>query len=362
LTDALEARIVPIYTCRKGLLVVTRDDVARRAQTSSAVVSYVVNGGPRPVAEPTRARVEEAIRALGYRPNRVARALRTSSTNVLGVVLPDIANSFFSELARAIEDAALEAGYALFIGSSEQNVERQSMYLKAFAEHQVEGLLVIAASDEEHAYLRDQRAGLPASSVPLVVVDRLPKGLRASSVTVENEDGGYRATKHLLEHGHRYVHCLSGPQSLSSVQDRIAGWRRAMQETRRGGTQRELVSCAFSRSAAATATAELLAARRRPTALFVHSDEQAMGVLAACRRAGLDVPQDVAVVSFDGTRERHSTWPVLSTMGQPIRELGECAVRALLQQLREKKPPRSSVLPVRFLAGGSCGCPTEVAA
>ena len=341
---------------------VTRDDVARRAKTSSAVVSYVVNGGPRPVSAATRARVEEAIQALGYRPNRVARALRTSSTNVLGVVLPDIANSFFSELARAIEDAALAAGYALFIGSAEQNVERQSMYLKAFAEHQVEGLLVIAATDEEHAHLRNQRSSVPNAAVPLVVVDRLPEGLRATSVTVENEDGGYRATKHLLEHGHRYVHCLSGPQSLSSVQQRVAGWRRAMRETRRGGTDRHLSSSAFSRTAAAEAAARMLAARERPRALFVHSDEQAVGVLTACRRAGLDVPRDVAIVSFDGTRERNSTWPVLSTMGQPIRKIGECAVNALLQQLHEKKPPRSTVLPVTFLVGGSCGCAPEAAA
>lgn len=340
---------------------VTRDDVARRARTSSAVVSYVVNGGPRPVSAGTRARVEEAIRDLGYRPNRVARALRTSSTNVLGVVLPDIANSFFAELAKAIEDAALLAGYALFIGSSEQNPERQAMYLKAFAEHQVEGLLVIAATDEEHAYLRDQRTSLPGSSVPLVVVDRLPEGLRAISVTVENEDGGYRATKHLLEHGHRYVHCLSGPQSLSSVQDRIAGWRRAMRETRRGGTDRQLASSAFSRAAAAEVVGELLAGRERPTALFVHSDEQAIGVLAACRRAGLDVPNDVAIVSFDGTRERNSTWPVLSTMAQPIRDLGQSAVHSLIRHLQHKRLPKSTVLPVTFMVGGSCGCSAEEA-
>jgi LacI family transcriptional regulator len=339
--------------------VVTRDDVARRAKTSSAVVSYVVNGGPRPVADATRVRVQEAITALGYRPNRIARALRTSSTNVLGVVLPDIANLFFSELARAIEDAALDAGYAIFIGSSEQNVERQSMYLKAFAEHQVAGLLVIAASNEEHAYLRDQRSALPHAPVPLVVVDRLPAGLRATSVTVDNEDGGYQATKHLLDHGHRTVHCLSGPQSLSSVQDRIAGWRRAMAATRRSTARQNINSCAFNRIAAAGITAKLLARQRRPTAMFVHSDEQAVGVLAACRRAGVDVPGDLALVSFDGTRERNSTWPVLSTMAQPIGQLGECAVRTLVRQLRNEKPPRSSVLPVTFLPGGSCGCTDE---
>lgn len=342
--------------------VVTRDDVARRAKTSSAVVSYVVNGGPRPVADATRARVQEAIEALGYQPNRIARALRTSSTNVLGVVLPDIANLFFSELARAIEDAALEAGYAIFIGSSEQNVERQSMYLKAFAEHQVAGLLVIAASDEEHAHLRDQRSALPHAPVPLVVVDRLPAGLCATSVTVDNEDGGYQATKHLLDHGHRDVHCLSGPQSLSSVQDRIAGWRRAMRTARRTATRLNLSSCGFNRVAAAQVTAKLLARQRRPSAMFVHSDEQAVGVLAACRRAGVEVPTDLALVSFDGTRERNSTWPVLSTMAQPIGQLGACAVQALVRELRDNEPPRSSVLPVTFLAGGSCGCPSEAVA
>jgi LacI family transcriptional regulator len=348
---------------------VTRDDVARRAKTSAAVVSYVVNDGPRPVSAQTRARVEQAIKDLGYRPNRLARALRMSSTNVLGAVLPDISNSFFSELARAIEDAALDAGYALFLGSSEQSVERQSTYLRAFAEHQVEGLLVIAASDEEHASLRAQRSQLPQALVPLVLVDRLPEGLKALSVTVDNEQGGYLATRHLLEHGHRYVHCLSGPRTLSSVRDRISGWKRAMRATRRGGTERHIVSSAFNRADAAAAAAVLLTGDNCPSAIFVHSDEQAIGVITACRRLGLSVPGDLAIVSFDGTREGTSTWPPLTTMAQPIREIGRCAVETLIEQLctgrqapARSRRARSTVLPVSLTIGESCGCPAEKSA
>jgi LacI family transcriptional regulator len=348
---------------------VTRDDVARRARTSAAVVSYVVNDGPRPVSAQTRARVEQAIEDLGYRPNRLARALRMSSTNVLGAVLPDIGNSFFSELARAIEDAALDAGYALFLGSSEQSVERQNTYLRAFAEHQVEGLLVIAASDEEHASLRAQRSQLPQALVPLVLVDRLPEGLKALSVTVDNEQGGYLATRHLLEHGHRYVHCLSGPRTLSSVRDRINGWKRAMRATRRGGTERQIVSSAFHRVDAAAAAAALLTGDSCPTAIFVHSDEQAIGVITACRRLGLTVPGDLAIVSFDGTREGTSTWPPLTTMAQPIREIGRCAVETLIEQLgtghrapARSRRARSTVLPVSLTIGESCGCPAEESA
>lgn len=337
---------------------VTRDDVARRAQTSSAVVSYVINGGPRPVADLTRARVLEAIKELGYQPNAIARALRTSSTKVLGVIVPDISNPFFSELALAIEESAFQHGYTLFLGNAMHDDGRQAVYLKAFAEHQAEGLLLINAPDRSKARLPEaSRAVLRHAAMPLVLVDRRPGELRASSLVVDNEDGAYQATRHLIEHGHRQIACLSGPPDVSAAQDRTNGWRRAMAEAGLSAGPRSIVISGFDRTEAEGVVRRLFDRRRPPAALFVHSDEQAIGVLHGAADAGITVPDDLAIVSFDGIRESASTRPALSTVAQPVEQLGRKAVRLLLDQIQDRKAePVSEMLPVQLVTRRSCGC------
>jgi LacI family transcriptional regulator len=337
---------------------VTRDDVARRARTSSAVVSYVVNGGPRPVAATTRARVLKAIADLGYQPNALARGLRTASTKVLGVIVPDISNPFFAELAREIEEAAFGEGYTLLLGNAMHDDARQMLYLKAFAEHRAEGLLLINAPDRAHLDLpKASTAFLHRADVPLVLIDRRPGRLRAACLVVDNEDGGYQATRHLIGHGHRRIGCLSGPPDLPPARDRTSGWRRAMTEAGLSAGPRGIVVSGFDRLEAHGVASRLFRRNRPPTALFVHSDEQAIGVLYAAAEAGIRVPDDIAIVSFDGIRESAVTRPALSTVAQPVRDLGRRAVRLVLDQITDRKTkPTSEMLPVRLITRESCGC------
>lgn len=361
---------LPKGGCREGLwcsvgrgqgLVVTRDDVASRAGTSSAVVSYVVNGGPRSVSPATRARVLKAINELGYRPNGLARALRTQKTFTIGLIVPDNTNPFFAQLARAVEEAAFERGYVLLLGNSAQDNQRQAQYVRTFLERQVDGLVLIADFDARPFSLRAETAqALRQAGTPFVLLDRHPDDLWAPSVTVDNEGGGYLATRHLLEHGHKAIACLAGPSEVRTANQRAEGWARALDEAGVARRREWVVRSRFRRRDGYLAARALFSQRTRPRALFAHSDEQAIGALHAAHEAGIQVPDDVAIVSFDGTDEAAYTIPPLSTVAQPVEELGRCTVDMLISGEANRRKPRC--LPVHLVARRSCGCCSEAAA
>ncbi len=344
---------------------VTRDDVAARAGTSSAVVSYVVNGGPRRVSAATRSKVLRAIEDLGYRPNGLARALRTQKTFTIGLVVPDSVNPFFAQLARAVEDAAFARGYVLLLGNSSQDDTRQAAYVSTFLQRQVDGLILIADSDIGQSSLPEQTASaLRGAGTPLVLLDRHPSDLWALSLTVDNEGGAYMATNHLLEHGHADVACIAGPSDLHPVEERTHGWQRALREAGIKPKAKSLVRSRFRRDEGYLAAEELLRAAKRPTAIFAQSDEQAIGALRWAHENRVRVPEDVALVSFDGVDESAYTNPALSTVAQPIEDLGRRTVELVVgPQPGEDGSPadrpsahRPECLPVRLVIRRSCGC------
>lgn len=335
---------------------VTRDDVARVAGTSTAVVSYVVNNGPRRVSEEARAKVIAAIEGLGYRPNGFARSLRSTRSRLLGLVLPDNSNPFFAELARVIEDEAFRRGYLLLLGNASENDERQAAYVREFLELRVEGLLLIsAANDRRQADLTLSLQELQDARIRVVVVDRAIIGLHAAYLMVDNFGGGYLATRHLLEHGHSDVTCLAGPEDNHPAGSRTRGWRRAMREVGLAPRPDLLVRSPFRREAGYRVMRELLQEARPPTAVFAQSDEQAIGVLRAADECGIRVPGDLALVSFDGSPESAFTRPQLTTVAQPLDELGRRAVELALNDQECDAEVRVR-LQVRLAIGESCGC------
>jgi LacI family transcriptional regulator, galactose operon repressor len=327
-------------------MTVRRADVAKLAGTSPAVVSYVLNGGPRGVAPQTRERVLAAIEQLGYRPNGIARSLRMNRTMTLGLVIPDNANPFFAELARAIEEEAFAQEYTLLIGNSSEDDERQTTYVRTFLARQVDGLFLVPAHGPVSCVADLQRA-----KTPWVTLDREVPGV-APAVLVDNRGGAYDATKHLLEHGRRRIACLAGPEDVMPATDRVAGWRTALTEA---GVQPDAVwHASFGRRAGYRAARELLADDNdRPDALFVASDEQALGVLRAVAELGLDCPGDLAIASFDGVAAASYSTPALTTAAQPFRRLAEAAVAHLLDQDANAE---TEVLPTTLVRRGSCGC------
>ena len=325
----------------------TRRAVADAAHVSTAVVSYVINNGPRPVAPQTRERVLKVIAELGYRPNGVARALRSQKTRTYGIVLPDASNPFFAELAKAVEDAAHVRGHALVVGNTSNDPVREQDQLQALIERQVDGLLMISADA-----LSDLSV-LVNSGVPTALLDRLKGEPVFPSVSVDNEAGAYDAVRHLLGHGHQDVAYICGPRNSPAAEDRENGWRRALREAGRPPRSGQLVQSEFSRLGGYNAASELLRVSSRPTAVFVASDIQAVGVIRAAHDAGVAVPDDLAVVAFDGTDEAAFTHPRLSVIAQPIVELAETALSLLI---RGQADPQHHKLSHRFIARESCGC------
>lgn len=331
----------------------TRDQVAQLAGTSPSVVSYVVNEGPRPVSQATRQKVLDAIAQLDYRPNSLARALRVKKTLALGLIVPDSSNPFFAALVQAIEDVAYENGYTLLIGNASNNETREINYVRAFAERQVDGLVLISSTTSPSSLEELQKVNLP-----VVIVDRLvDEEFPVSMVVADNEAGGYIATEHLLSHGHTKIACLGGPSDLTPSADRFRGWQRATEQSSLYLEPNLLVKSNFDSQSAYEATKLLLNSQSDITALFASTDTQAFGALRAIRETGRRIPKDFAIVSFDDIAESAFSFPPLTTIKQPIDKMAKLAFEMLVQRMQEPKTPSSkAVLEVSLNIRRSCGC------
>lgn len=241
---------------------VTRDDVARLAGTSTAVVSYVINNGPRPVAPATRERVVNAIKELGYRPDRVAQAMASRRTDLIGMIVPDARQPFFAEMAHAVEQAAAERGKMVLVGNSDYVDEREVHYLRAFLGMRVSGLILVSQGMSERA-----AAEIEAWDARVVLLHERPEAIDDVAVVTDDIGGAQLATRHLLEHGYAYVACLGGVESTPAVGDPVAdhveGWRRAMQESGRSVDGR-LFQAPYNRYDAYQVALKLLAGPDRP--------------------------------------------------------------------------------------------------
>jgi LacI family transcriptional regulator len=329
-----------------------RADVARLAGTSPAVVSYVLNGGPRGVSADTKARVLAAIEQLGYHPNGIARSLRMNRTMTLGLVVPDTSNPFFAELGRAIEEAAFAHGYTLLVGNAAEIDERQTAYVRTFLARQVDGLFLVPAHGAAGC-LPD----LHRTRTPWVAIDRRLGGIDAATVLVDNRGGARAATEHLLGHGRTRIGCIAGPRDVMPATDRVAGWREALAEAGVRPSEMRVLHGEFGRHAGYLAAKEILHDGQHD-ALFVASDEQAVGALRAVAELKLRCPQDVAIASFDGIAATAYSTPALTTMAQPFDAIGSTAVAGLVDRITEPAiPADTTVLPVTLVARGSCGCP-----
>ncbi len=324
----------------------TLRDVARRAGVSTATVSYVLNG-TRPVSPEVEARVWEAVAALQYRPNRVARGLRRKRTHVLGLIVPDSANPFFAEIARGLEDLSFAHDYSLILCNSDGDPVKEQRYLGVLIEQQVDGIaLVSAGATPAHLTILQQRG------IPFVVVDRELSGLAADCVLADNFQGGYLATRHLLERGHRRIACITGPSDLTPSADRVRGYRQAMAEVGIEPLEDWVCRGDFRAESGYHAARFFLqlSPSIRPTAIFACNDLMAIGAMRAIGEAGLSIPQDIALVGFDDIVLAAYVIPPLTTVAQPTYEMGRVAGELLLRRIQDRaRPPTRHLLPVRLI-------------
>lgn len=311
----------------------TRADVARRAGVSAATVSYALDETSRKVSDETRARVLEAATALGYQPNVAARALKLGSTAQLGLVVPGVLNRFFAEITDHAEAAADRHGLALLVTSARGGPGLATAQL---AGRQVDGVVLATGRDADLGPLR--AGGIPAATVGFRL-DGVP------GVGADRYQGARDAVEHLVSHGHSHIGFI-GPAHRGR---RRQAWLDVLAET--GGTPSDLPPTDFSRSLGYQAGQALAAMADRPTAVFITSDEQAVGVLLALHEAGVRVPEDLAIVSFDGSQEAAYSWPPLTTVAQPLAEMVTVAVDRVLGDRTGYSELATSLVVRR-----SCGC------
>ncbi|MET0843194.1 MAG: LacI family DNA-binding transcriptional regulator [Leifsonia flava] len=327
---------------------VSRDDVARLAGTSVAVVSYVVNGGPKNVSSERRARVLAAIEELGYSPNPMAQSLAGSGTHTIGMIVPNIENSFFAEVALAVEEEASRLARLVFLGNSAENSRRESAYVQSFIRHRVDGMVFIGVS---------KRASLqPAvdAGIPLVVVDRPHPAALIRSVSIDHAAAAEMATAHLIGHGHTRIACLTGLESTFVSDERLTGFKRAMAAA--GSEAAAILRSSYSFEGGRDAWSELRRVAPDVQAVFCASDDQARGVIAAAMYEGLIVPDELAVTSIDGTKQGLVLRPTLTSVRQPSKVIAQAALRRLFA---DEQAELHWGVPTELTIGQSCGCPTS---
>jgi LacI family transcriptional regulator len=307
-------------------------EVAARAGVSVGTVSNVLNRPDR-VAQPTRRRVNAAIKALGFVRNESARQLRAGRSRTIGLVVLDVANPFFTDVARGVEDEASASGLAVILCSSDELPAKQDRYLEFLAEHRVQGVLITPVGEVD-----EQLAGLQQRGIPVILVDaRSPSGGQCS-VAVDDVLGGDLAMSHLLEAGHERIAYIGGPLTLRQVSDRRDGAARALERAGRSAGQMHIIQTAAPNVAAGGQAGETIAAlpaRERPTAAFCANDLIALGLLQAMTRLGLRVPEDMAIVGYDDIEFAAAAAVPLSSVRQPRHELGRTAARLLLEEATE---------------------------
>nr|WP_285726515.1 LacI family DNA-binding transcriptional regulator [Psychromicrobium sp. YIM S02556] len=326
---------------------VTRKDVARLAGVSTAVVSYVINDGPRRVSPATALKVRDAVAVLGYRPNAAARALKLGSSELLGMVVPVITNPFFASLTHAVERAAARRGYALLVATSGGSVKKEREQINHLASRRVDGVFLSSVLFEPDL------SDLEELRIPSVLLNHSVEASGFNSVGVQLAEGSRVAVDHLRGHGHRDIALVMGNNAGRELDGREVGWRWALAGV--GLPEGPVFRVDFDREGGYLAGQRFLTLKQPPHAVYISSDLQAVGFLRAMHEAGVRVPEEVAIVSFDGSLEAEYAWPRLTTVAQPIVAMAEAAVTALIDG-GSTGQVRNQTFPAELVIGRSCGC------
>lgn len=319
---------------------VTIADVAREAGVSMMTVSRVINNKGE-VSTSTREAVRAAIERLGYRPSSIARGLATRRTATIGLVVPDVANPFFADVAGGVEQVASGEGYNVFLCNTGEDPEREAAVLRLLEEKRVDGVVVCSSRLDDCAL----QAALDRHPAAVLVNRHLPGDEAAiASVRIDDRAGGRLATQHLLQSGHRAVGFLAGPPASRSSRLRGEGYRAALAAAGVGAEPEWTVPCAANVEGGFQATRTVLSRYPEVTALFCYNDLVAVGALQACAALGRSVPGDVAIAGFDDIPLAELVTPPLTTCRVPRVELGVRAVRLLLDQIAAPGGPAVDVV------------------
>lgn len=334
----------------------TMKQVAEKARVSTTTVSHVINN-TRVVSEDARERVLAVINELRYIPSAVARSLKNDKTHTLGMMIPNNSNPYFAEIIQGIEDESFKLGYNIILCNSYDDPKKQTAYTRVLMEKRIDGLILVSSgSDEElNQLLNDE-------GIPKVLVDREVPGLIADFIEADHEQGGYLATKYLIDLGHRNIACVAGPQNLLLSSDRVHGYRRALQEAGIPLRDEFLTYSDFTSEGGFNAMQQLLALPQRPSAIFLSNDLMAIGGLCAAQQAGVRIPEQLSIMGYDDIALASFSTPRLTTIAQPKYEIGVLTAQVMVARIRNAELPwRREMLQTKLVIRQSTAPPATAA-
>jgi DNA-binding LacI/PurR family transcriptional regulator len=336
---------------------ITMKEVAAEAGVSTATVSRVL-AGLNGVADKVRDRVTRAVAKLDYHPNRLARGLRLGQRKVVGVIIPDLQNSFFTGVAYGVEQALYGAGYTLLLGHSDALPEREQMQLRLMRAEGVAGLVFIAGNRARGSY-----EAIRSWHIPVVAVDRAPGELEVDLVCSDNREGMRQAVAHLLSLGYNEIALLNGPAGISVTEERLAGYQDALRSAGIPLQDSFIIHSNFREDGGNASMGRLLEMAKPPRAVVVANNRMILGALQAINERQVRIPEDIALVGFDDMPWASSLRPPLTAVAQPAEELGRIAAQLLMDRLKDpKRIVRKVVLPTRLMVRASCGAGAAVQA
>jgi LacI family transcriptional regulator len=335
----------------------TLSEVAKRAGVGTTTVSRVINGVEH-VEPKTLARVEQAIKALGYMPNQAARVLKGHRTRTIGFVIPSIADSFFSNCAEVLQGIARSHDFLVIVLTTQNDATTERDAVNILMQHRVDGF-VIAPADSESESLRSLLQRIP---IPIVALDRPVAGSQVPSVVANNFEGAQHATQHLIKHGYKRIACLTGETNLYTIGERVRGYCTAIEAA---GLEIMLETSVHDHESAERVVKRMFDGPNRPEAIFTLKNSATIDTFEAMQRLGISVPDDIALLGYDDFQLAGTVRPAITVVQQPIDELGQAAAELLFERMLGVPPvgenslsaaPQQVLLKTRLIRRASCGC------
>lgn len=329
----------------------TLKEVAHQAGVSTATVSNVLNG-KKYVSNEVKEQVHSAMKALNYQPNIIAKSLRIKESRIIGLLISDIANPFFSSVVRGIENELATNDYNVLLCNTDSSVEREREYLEGLIGKRIDGLIVSSAGNTGDYFRTLERTG-----VPIVFLNRCPEFMNCDVIMTNNTRGAYRAIEHFIRHGYGKIAIITGPNSISTGKDRLTGYRRALEDY--GITEQDslIKEGLFDVQSGYDKMKELMEQDCKPDAVFISNNLMTLGAYKYIREKGIRVPEQLAVIVFDDPEWAELVDPPITSVRQQTYELGVQAAKLMMASIKDAKTKRDILyMDPSLIIRESCGC------
>lgn len=320
---------------------VTMKDIAKSAGCSVTTVSLVLNNKAKSIPEHTKKRVLEVVKELNYRPNQLAVGLIKKQTRTIGLVISDVSNSFFATLTKGVEDECRREGWNLILCNTNDYHKREMEYIRTLDDKGADGIILCFAKEDGHAQVQETLELIGELGVPHIMVDRYVSDIEPYFVATDHEKGGYLAGKHLAEMGHKKIGCITGPDYLEDSRMRTAGFERALTEAGLTFDRENMYEGNYDMASGERGAQYL--AERGVTAVFAYNELSAYGVYRWAGKNNKSVPEDLSVVGYDDVGFSDIFNAPLTSVRQPVYEMGKEAVRQMIAGIREKRPKKEKI-------------------